>query len=67
MGAVGQVPDRTHGEEELLLRVPADEPPEEDGRLLDRQPVARELRSRPLEAVRDRLAGSVEPERPGRA
>ena len=67
VGAVGKVADRTHGEDELLAGVALHEPPEEGRALRDRQPVARELRSRPLEAVRDRLAGGVEPERPGRA
>ena len=57
VGAVGEVPDRAHGEDELLVRVPADEPLQDGGRLLDRQPVARELRPRPFEAVRDGLAG----------
>ena len=67
VGAVGQVADRADGKDELLLRVPADEALQDGRRLLDGQPVARELRPRLLEAIRDGLAGLVEPEGPGGA
>ena len=67
MGAVGKVADRAYGENELLAGMAVHKSPEEGRALRHRQPIVRELRPRSLEAVRDRLAGRIEPESPGRA